>query len=606
MRSAAQTRAGPMAGKYCSYGMSCVPFYSSIYSHDSGLPHELDPRTLETYGESTVGGQLETPVLAAHYRVVTRPGDTMNGAAGDAVAPQRDWVAFSANTGLSGTELIFYEFAEAGGKLRHAPVRAPLPGTPMALVHDIAVTEDYYVVHVGPLEFSPGEREARSARALFGGRGRRRAPRARRRARCPAPRVALGRCPLEHVTPNPHPPLPGPPLPGPLTRRQVCDRVLHLALRHRRVPALQPIKASQDLARAAPGRQGRCAARARCGPASCRRCARGRSRQQFCATQQHRLSLPVAAWHPRTRSRTHAPHARARSRLCAPGDRGARHVCVPPRKRVPDHHAGRAAAAHAVSGDHSRLGTPRATRARRYVHADERWQASPLPQTLVFCPLPCTAVWGPPHKRRLTTSVIFHSFPSFLPPSDTVAWDSISFEYNQYTLNPAYYKGARRGTPSLTGGVTGQTRVKRRSNAGPTRANLPCPHTRPLRATSHPWLPGSRRRPLTLAYARTPLRTPFRFHRRRRAQPAAAHRAGPGRGPRGGRPPAAAALRRVPLRRAGRQRESAPPCVCVRRHCGRRHLLGARAGACGTRALLLRFLGFGLSYLHMVRRHGGR
>jgi all-trans-8'-apo-beta-carotenal 15,15'-oxygenase len=90
--------------------------------YESGLPHELDPRTLETVGESTVGGQLETPVLAAHYRVVSRPGGG------------RDWVAFSANTGLGGTELIFYEFGEEGGKLTHAPVRAPLPGTQMALV----------------------------------------------------------------------------------------------------------------------------------------------------------------------------------------------------------------------------------------------------------------------------------------------------------------------------------------------------------------------------------------------------------------------------------------------------------------------------------------
>ncbi|KAI8470373.1 MAG: carotenoid oxygenase [Monoraphidium minutum] len=120
--------------------------------YESGLPHELDPASLSTVGESTVGGQLETPVLAAHYRVTPRrnPGD-----AGDAGA---DWVAFSSNTGLGGTELIFYEFGEeAGGKLRHPPVRAPLPGVPMALVHDIAVSEDYYVVHVGPLEFSPGK-----------------------------------------------------------------------------------------------------------------------------------------------------------------------------------------------------------------------------------------------------------------------------------------------------------------------------------------------------------------------------------------------------------------------------------------------------------------
>lgn len=109
--------------------------------YESSLPHELDPTTLDTLGESTVGGQLETPVLGAHYRIVTRtpPSDTPGDAAGQTAGQARDWVAFSANTGLGGTELIFYEFAEGpGGKLAAPPVRAPLPGVSMALVHDIA------------------------------------------------------------------------------------------------------------------------------------------------------------------------------------------------------------------------------------------------------------------------------------------------------------------------------------------------------------------------------------------------------------------------------------------------------------------------------------
>ncbi|GBF88647.1 hypothetical protein Rsub_01546 [Raphidocelis subcapitata] len=109
--------------------------------YESGLPHELDPATLSTLGESTVGGQLETPVLAAHYRVVTDPA---TGA--------RDWVAFSSNAGLRGTELIFYEFDAERGRQRGTPARLQLPAG-MALVHDIAVTEDYYVVHLGPLDF---------------------------------------------------------------------------------------------------------------------------------------------------------------------------------------------------------------------------------------------------------------------------------------------------------------------------------------------------------------------------------------------------------------------------------------------------------------------
>jgi all-trans-8'-apo-beta-carotenal 15,15'-oxygenase len=68
----------------------------------SGLPHELRPGTLDTLGTSQVNGLLETPVLAAHYRVVREEDGS------------RTWVAFSSNSGLGGTELIFYEIA--GGR----------------------------------------------------------------------------------------------------------------------------------------------------------------------------------------------------------------------------------------------------------------------------------------------------------------------------------------------------------------------------------------------------------------------------------------------------------------------------------------------------------
>jgi carotenoid cleavage dioxygenase-like enzyme len=65
----------------------------------SGLPHELRPHDLETVGESKLGGRLETPVLAAHYRVMTEEDGS------------KTWVGFSANSGLGGTEMLFYEFA---------------------------------------------------------------------------------------------------------------------------------------------------------------------------------------------------------------------------------------------------------------------------------------------------------------------------------------------------------------------------------------------------------------------------------------------------------------------------------------------------------------
>jgi hypothetical protein len=89
----------------------------------SGLPHELDPATLDTIGECSIGGQLATPVLAAHYRVM--PGQQQkqqqqqdwnsSSSSSNGGAAGRTWVGFSFNTGLGDAELKFYEFA--GGAL---------------------------------------------------------------------------------------------------------------------------------------------------------------------------------------------------------------------------------------------------------------------------------------------------------------------------------------------------------------------------------------------------------------------------------------------------------------------------------------------------------
>jgi hypothetical protein len=86
----------------------------------SGLPHELDPATLDTIGESSIAGQLATPVLAAHYRVM--PGQQQkqqqqdwqhSSSSSESAAAGRTWVGFSFNTGLGDAELKFYEFAGA-------------------------------------------------------------------------------------------------------------------------------------------------------------------------------------------------------------------------------------------------------------------------------------------------------------------------------------------------------------------------------------------------------------------------------------------------------------------------------------------------------------
>jgi hypothetical protein len=96
----------------------------------SNLPYELDATSLNTFGECDMNGQLQTPVLAAHYRVM--PGrqqlqhnnSSGNGTAhadGDIQPMQRypdgrTMVGFSFNTKMpTGAEMIFYEFAGKGG-----------------------------------------------------------------------------------------------------------------------------------------------------------------------------------------------------------------------------------------------------------------------------------------------------------------------------------------------------------------------------------------------------------------------------------------------------------------------------------------------------------
>lgn len=44
--------------------------------------------------------------------------------------------------------------AEEDGRLRYSPTSYSLPGVTIGLIHDIAVTADYYVVTVGPIDFS--------------------------------------------------------------------------------------------------------------------------------------------------------------------------------------------------------------------------------------------------------------------------------------------------------------------------------------------------------------------------------------------------------------------------------------------------------------------
>ena len=83
--------------------------------HESGLPHELHPATLETYGETNLGGSIEGKgPFAAHYRVVTE---------GDG---SRRWVTFGATVGGNDANVAFYEFGEDGALLHKLVHKLPV------------------------------------------------------------------------------------------------------------------------------------------------------------------------------------------------------------------------------------------------------------------------------------------------------------------------------------------------------------------------------------------------------------------------------------------------------------------------------------------------
>lgn len=89
---------------------SLTPTPASSSSLQGGLPHVLDPRSLDTEGETRLGGALRGSTFGAHYRVeVAEPGCG------------RRWVGFSTSMGLGGSSVTFYEFAEDGSLLFETP-----------------------------------------------------------------------------------------------------------------------------------------------------------------------------------------------------------------------------------------------------------------------------------------------------------------------------------------------------------------------------------------------------------------------------------------------------------------------------------------------------
>jgi all-trans-8'-apo-beta-carotenal 15,15'-oxygenase len=102
---------------------------------EGGLPHELDPSTLQTLRESDWDGAITGGgPFAAHYRVLG--GDTL--------------VNFGVKTAGEDAQVTFYEF-DAAAKLRRKS-GVTLRGAGFAFFHDFLVTDNYYVLFQNPVK----------------------------------------------------------------------------------------------------------------------------------------------------------------------------------------------------------------------------------------------------------------------------------------------------------------------------------------------------------------------------------------------------------------------------------------------------------------------
>ncbi|KAG2452616.1 hypothetical protein HYH02_002853 [Chlamydomonas schloesseri] len=158
-----------------------LPWGGQLYAlWEAGLPYLMDPVTLDTVRETRMGGQIRTNTFAAHYRIVTEQhqqqhhhhhsagGSSTKGSGAGAGAQaaastsstasttagtSKRLVTFSNEFGFTGAKAVFYEFDEAG-KLIHETEHT-LQGVDVALIHDMIVTEHYYVLICGPIALQP-------------------------------------------------------------------------------------------------------------------------------------------------------------------------------------------------------------------------------------------------------------------------------------------------------------------------------------------------------------------------------------------------------------------------------------------------------------------
>jgi all-trans-8'-apo-beta-carotenal 15,15'-oxygenase len=107
---------------------------------EAGLPHELNPATLETIGPSTLGNLLKpSDAWSAHPRI--DPGQP---------GQEPRLINFSLKTGLS-TQVTVHELNSQNELLQQKTFN--IPG--FAFIHDFAITPNYYIFFQNPVVLNP-------------------------------------------------------------------------------------------------------------------------------------------------------------------------------------------------------------------------------------------------------------------------------------------------------------------------------------------------------------------------------------------------------------------------------------------------------------------
>lgn len=110
-----------------------------IYHHgkffalkEDGLPHELDPQTLDTLGRYDFGGAVKSASLTAHPKVCPETGELLT---------------FGSQAKGEGTaDIAYYCFDKDGRKKVERWFMAPYS----SIVHDLAITRDWVIVPIMP------------------------------------------------------------------------------------------------------------------------------------------------------------------------------------------------------------------------------------------------------------------------------------------------------------------------------------------------------------------------------------------------------------------------------------------------------------------------